>query len=122
VFGWVQIHLSFSSFLSSLCSLLIPLFKKKKKKKKKSPLHNPEDLNHEPRHDKGHCRRHHRTGSRNHRLPRQSTPKKPGRGTWKAKKETLEYDYIIIGGNINGEDVDDIFVVNHADTTANLSS
>ncbi|KAF8934980.1 hypothetical protein BGZ52_002116 [Haplosporangium bisporale] len=29
-------------------------------------------------------------------------PKKPGRGTWKAKKETLEYDYIIIGGGTAG--------------------
>ncbi|KAG0361428.1 hypothetical protein BG005_008306 [Podila minutissima] len=29
-------------------------------------------------------------------------PKKPGRGTWKPKKDVLEYDYIIIGGGTAG--------------------
>lgn len=28
-------------------------------------------------------------------------PKKPGRGTWKSKKDVLEYDYIIIGGIVS---------------------
>ncbi|KAF9429525.1 hypothetical protein BGZ94_010418 [Podila epigama] len=29
-------------------------------------------------------------------------PKKPGRGTWKAKKDMTEYDYIILGGGTAG--------------------
>lgn len=47
-------------------------------------------------------------------------PKKPGRGTWKAKKDILEYDYIIIGGNVDGEDVNGVFVVNSY-KTGNIS-